>query len=229
MATDAPPLESGDRLAFLGHLRRRLAVGEPENLAHPMPPPNQGIPLVRSSLLDPSDVLGSFVRNARAVNATVHDVDSHEVPAALVAEVVGRHHVRRSVVSAEREAGLVGELLRDVGVHVQPLSLDAAAAADLGVTACIAAIATTGTVVQSSEVAGGRGASLLPTVHLCIVPASRVVPTSAEVLRRLPELGAMPSNLVLVTGPSKSGDIEQIMVTGVHGPVALEIVLLRRA
>lgn len=221
--------ESGERAAFLGRLRERIAVPVPDNLAHPLPPPNQGIPLVHSSRLDPADLLGSFVRNARAVAATVHEVDGAELPADLVAELVARHRVTAAVLSAEPEAQAAGILLRAAGVATNVLSTAAASTAQLGVTGCVAAIATTGTVVQSSTAAGGRGASLLPPVHLCIVPASRVVPTSAEVLRRWPGDDPMPSNYALITGPSRSGDIEQTMALGVHGPVAVELVLLRAA
>jgi L-lactate dehydrogenase complex protein LldG len=210
-------------------LRERIAIPVPANVAHPMPPPNEGIPFVHSSLLDPADVLGSFVRNARAVAAVVHEVDGDEVPAALIADVVARHNVGTAVLSAEPEAQRVGAVLRELGVTTEPLSGAAASTAHLGVTGCVAAIATTGTVVQSSTAAGGRGASLLPPAHLCIVPASRIVPSSAEVLRNLPGDGPMPSNLVLVTGPSRSGDIEQIITLGVHGPISVELVLLRGA
>jgi L-lactate dehydrogenase complex protein LldG len=223
-------LESGDRAAFLGHLRERLRGPEPHNLAHPMPGPLTSVPLVRSSMLDEHDVLGSFVRNATAVAARVHDLDVAAVPDALVADVVARHGIRHAVLSAEPEAISVGEQLSAIGVTTAPLSPDAAATADLGVTSCVGAIATTGTVVVSTTAAGGRSASLLPPVHLCVVPASRVAPSSAEILRPLSaSSGSMPSNLVLITGPSRSGDIEQIIALGVHGPLAVELVLLRRA
>ena len=229
--------ESGDRAAFLDLLRERLLGPEPHNLAHPMPGPLSAVPLVRSSMLDEGDVLGSFVRNATAVAATVHDLDAAAVPDALVADVVARHGIRSAVLSAEREAIAVGEQLAAIGVATAPLSPDVAATADLGVTSCVGAIATTGTVVVSTAAAGGRTASLLPPVHLCVVPASRVAPSSAEILRPLSQRsetsGAagppMPSNLVLITGPSRSGDIEQIIALGVHGPLAVELVLLRGA
>jgi L-lactate dehydrogenase complex protein LldG len=112
---------------------------------------------------------------------------------------------------------------------VSGVSVRNSAEAGLGVTSAVAAIATTGTVVQDSHAAGGRSVSLLPPVHLCVLPASRIVATSAEVLRPLGDGRTLPSNLVLVTGPSRSGDIEQIMTLGVHGPLAVEIALLRRA
>jgi L-lactate dehydrogenase complex protein LldG len=211
-------------------VRRRLGLteigGGGSNLAHPMPAPLSAVPLVRSHLLDERDVLGSFVRNARAAAATVHEVDGDRVPPELIHEIVARHGIRRAVLSAEPSSQVVGRLLVEAGVGTAPLTLDAAAEADLGVTGCVAAIATTGTVVVSTDAAGGRAASLLPPVHLCVVPARAVVPASSDVLRGL-GAGTMPSNLVLVTGPSRSGDIEQIIALGVHGPLAVELVLLR--
>ena len=84
------------------------------------------------------------------------------VPDDLVADVVARHGIRRAVLSAEPEAIAVGDQLAAIGVTTAPLSPDAAATADLGVTSCVAAIATTGTVVVSTTAAGGRSASLLP-------------------------------------------------------------------
>ena len=222
-------LETGDRAAFLGRLRSRLAGGVPSNPAHPMPPPLDGVPLVRSERLDPADVVGSFVRNATAVRVLVHDIDAADVPDALIVDVVTRHNVRRAVVTPEPDVDGVAARLADLGVDVGGVSVPTSAAADIGVTSAVAAIATTGTVVQDSGAAGGRSASLLPPVHLCVLPASRIVATSADVLRGLGDGRRLPSNLVLVTGPSRSGDIEQIMTLGVHGPLAVEVVLLRRA
>jgi L-lactate dehydrogenase complex protein LldG len=62
-------------------------------------------------------------------------------------------------------------------------------------------------------------------VHLCLVPASVVVGHPGDVLRTL-GAGALPANLAFVSGPSRTGDIEQILTRGVHGPVAVEVVLL---
>ncbi len=143
--------ETGDRLAFLGHLRRRLADPSPANLAHPLPAALEGVPLVRTSLLDPDDVVGSFLRNATATRAVVHDLDLDAVPAGLVADVVARHGLRTAVVSAEPEAAGVGDLLEQAGVSARPHTPEEAATADVGVTSCIAAIAATGTVVLSSR------------------------------------------------------------------------------
>lgn len=219
-------LESGDRAAFLGRLRGRLAGGVPANAAHPLPGPlTDGVPRAVSSLLDPNDLVGSFVRNADAARVVVHRVDGTEVPAEYVDELVAAHSLTRAVVSREPEAQQVGALLLARGVEVLDVGKDASASAGLGVTGAIAGLATTGTVVQHSGRAGGRTASLLPPVHLCVLPASRIVASTAEVLRHL---GAqqLPSNVALITGPSRSGDIEQIIALGVHGPLEVRVVVL---
>ena len=221
--------ETGDRTAFLARLRGRLATDIPANPAHPMVPPFTGVPLVRSTRLDADDVVGSFVRNATAVRAVVHEIDGDTVPIDLVDAVIERYAVRRAVVTPEAEVDAVAARLADRGVDVNGVSVAASAEAEIGVTSAVAAIATTGTLVQDSTVAGGRSASLLPPAHICVLPASRIVASSADVLRRLGDGRDLPSNIVLITGPSRSGDIEQIMTLGVHGPLAVEIALLRGA
>ena len=215
-----------DQRVFLARVRRKLATPAPENPAHPLPPLPAIVPEAESHLLDPHDLAGSFERAAKAVSAEVHRVNGNEVPPDLIAELVERYHVTRAVVSAEPEALAVGVELRALHVDVEALSIEAAARADLGVTSATYGLATTGTVVQESSVAGGRTASLLPPVHLCVLPASRLVPSTTAVLRSLGAPGRLPSNLVLITGPSRSGDIEQIITLGVHGPTALHIALL---
>jgi L-lactate dehydrogenase complex protein LldG len=76
--------------------------------------------------------------------------------------------------------------------------------------------------------AGSRTASLLPPVHLALVRRDAIVATPGDLLRHLPERlpDGLPSNLVLITGPSRSADIELQLTVGVHGPRELVIGLL---
>ncbi len=219
--------DTGDRAGFLARLQDRLHREAPATMAHPMPGPLARVPIPVSSALDPGDLVGSFIANARTAAAVVHDVDGGVVPDDLLDAVVERHRVGRAVVTDEPEARAVGERLAARGVAVDGVTTSVSARADLGVTGAVRALATTGTLVLDSGVAGGRTASLLPPAHLCVLPAARIVASTTDVLR--PVGRPLPSNLLFVTGPSRSGDIEQIITLGVHGPLTVEIAVLRDA
>jgi L-lactate dehydrogenase complex protein LldG len=131
------------------------------------------------------------------------------------------------VTSREPVAERIGARLADRGVAVGPATVESAAAAGLGVTGATAAIAATGSVVLDSAAAGGRIASLLPAVHLCVVRMNNLCAAPADVLRPLGSgADAVPPSVVLVTGPSRTGDIEQLLTLGAHGPTALHVVLV---
>jgi L-lactate dehydrogenase complex protein LldG len=223
--------EHGDRAAFLGRIRARQ--GPPPVIGpHPPPAPPEVVPEVAYVALDgvdpadPRALVPVFTAAARAAAAEVHgpDGDGADGLAAVLAGLVEAHDVRRAVVSAEPEVRAAGALLEGVGVEVTPYDPVTGAAADLGVTSAVAGIAATGSVVVDAAVAGGRGASLLPPVHVCLLPVDRLVATPSDVLRRGPR--PLPSNRVLVTGPSRTGDIEQIITLGAHGPIAVHVVLV---
>jgi L-lactate dehydrogenase complex protein LldG len=218
--------ETGDRATFVGRLRSRLAAGAPPNVAHPMPPPVDRVPDVVHLAVDAGDLAGSFEQAATRADAVVHRIAAGALDD-LLADVVERHGVRVAVCSGDPEVADAGDRLRGLGVDVAAFTPDAAAGADLGGTGAGAAGAATGSVVVDSARAGGRTASLLPRVHLCVVPAAGLVATPSDVLRPFTGHGHdLPANLVLISGPSRTGDIEQILTLGVHGPVALEIALL---
>ena len=221
--------EFGDRAAFVGRIRARQ--GPPVTVGpHPAPPPPDVVPEVRDRSLDgidPEDVdalLPVFVAAAQRVSAEVHLRTGPDSVATVVADLITRYGIRRAVLSAEPEALVLRGPLEAMGVEVADYEPASGAAADLGITSAIAAVAATGSVVVDAGVAGSRGASLLPTVHLCVVPRSRLVATPSDALRRGPR--PLPSNRVVITGPSRTGDIEQTIVLGAHGPYRVHVLLL---
>jgi L-lactate dehydrogenase complex protein LldG len=96
---------------------------------------------------------------------------------------------------------------------------------DLGVTTCECLIAQTGSIVVSAFSSGGRALSVLPPTHLVIAHRSQVVPdlTSAIALLRKRYDRRWPSALSVITGPSRTADIEKILVFGAHGPKRLAV------
>jgi len=93
-----------------------------------------------------------------------------------------------------------------------------------GVSRALYGLADTGSVVLASSPEEPRARSLLPAVHVSLLAEDRILPGLAELFDALG--GELPSALAIVTGPSRSADIEQKLVVGVHGPGEVHVVLL---
>ena len=99
--------------------------------------------------------------------------------------------------------------------------------ADIGISSGDAGLAETGSVIISSGPGKSRLATLLPPVHVAILPTSKLTSdlftwTAAGQINP-------PSNITLVSGPSKTADIEQTMAIGVHGPKRFIVILYQSA
>ena len=100
------------------------------------------------------------------------------------------------------------------------------AAASAGLTDALGALADTGTLVVASGPARPRFASLLPPMHIALLPVARLYPDLPAFLAAHPDIIEVGSNVVLITGPSRSSDIEFTPTLGVHGPKTLHVVLI---
>ncbi|MGE5325427.1 MAG: lactate utilization protein [Deltaproteobacteria bacterium] len=108
---------------------------------------------------------------------------------------------------------------------------DACFAAAVGITGADFALAETGTLVVTSQTEGSQLSSLAPPVHVALYTREQLVESLDDVLERLP-LGrdandpAAGRSVVLITGTSRTADIEQILIRGVHGPGELHAILI---
>ena len=96
---------------------------------------------------------------------------------------------------------------------------------DVGLSECDALVAQTGTVVVTNQSAGGRALSILPPHHVVLARRRQIVadlPAALELIKQK-YAGNYPSMISLITGPSRTGDIERILVLGAHGPKRLTI------
>lgn len=96
---------------------------------------------------------------------------------------------------------------------------------DASITQCDALVAQTGSVMVSSRSTGGRGITVLPPHHVVLARRDQLVGdlTEAFALIRQRYGPSMPSMVSFITGPSRTGDIERILVLGAHGPKKLTI------
>ena len=95
---------------------------------------------------------------------------------------------------------------------------------EAGVSNALYGLATTGSVVLAASPDEPRARSLLPSVHVSLLREDRILPSLAELFEALG--GELPSALAVVSGPSRSADIEQKLAVGVHGPGEVHVVLV---
>lgn len=99
---------------------------------------------------------------------------------------------------------------------------------DVGISECDALIAQTGSVMLTTRSGGGRALSVLPPHHVVIARMDQLVPdlpAAYELLHHSYDSAGWPSMITLITGPSRTGDIERILVLGAHGPKKLTVIL----
>ena len=148
---------------------------------------------------------------------------------ARLAEHEGRLHVAASLAEAQRRAGeLIGDatvaaweddVLADVAA--QPA---AAQDAEVSLVAADAGVVQTGQIALVHHSGRARATDLLPERQIALLEASALCQTLSEALARLFADGA-PGNVVLVAGPSRTADIEQRSIRGVHSPRELDVIV----
>ena len=165
-----------------------------------------------------------FVAMAEEVQATVTRVSS---PGAVPEEVA------RYLVAENLPAELVlapDPSLDDLPWDERPLLRIRRGRAEAGdavsLTPCFAAIAETGTLMLISGAATPTTLNFLPDTHIVLVHADQVVAAYEDGWDRLRSAGAMPRAVNFITGPSRTGDIEQRIELGAHGPRRLHIILI---
>jgi L-lactate dehydrogenase complex protein LldG len=170
----------------------------------------------------PDDLATLFRERAEASSSTTDRVGAQrEVPAA-VARYLDAHKLPKS--------GCVWPGLAQYDWAGAGLSLAARAAKDddaIGVTGVFCALAETGTLMVVSGPDTPATVSLLPETHVAVVPVERIVAVMEDGwdLARA-AFGQLPRAVNFISGPSRTGDIEQTIVLGAHGPYRVHIVVV---
>ncbi|MCR6701331.1 MAG: lactate utilization protein [Dokdonella sp.] len=98
---------------------------------------------------------------------------------------------------------------------------------DAGITTTRGGIVETGTLIVWPDRREPRTLSLVPPVHIAVLRASTLFADLFAAIDAQGWSGSLPTNALLVTGPSKTADIQRLLVYGAHGPKELVIVLIR--
>ena len=181
------------------------------------------------------DLLAMFAERATGVGMVVHQITQAQMldKLANVLDETGSKSVAVAAGAVGRDMG-VEEALRAGNLRVldwQNASFDAQYELDAGVTDVHAALAETGTLICCSGAAHSRGLSLVVPIHIAIVRQSDILPDMIDYWARLKGIPntELPSSTAFITGPSKTADIEGELITGVHGPEAVHILLIEDA
>jgi L-lactate dehydrogenase complex protein LldG len=223
------------REAMLGRIREALKIKAPPPGPHagapPHPAPRDGEfrPLLPAVGATWEEQCRQFARNAELLKAAFK-----VVPHAAAARAEVERIVREE--QWQRLATYDHPLLREVGLDFGPTLLFTDRPYDKAelekcegaVTTCEALIAQTGSVLVTSRGCGGRAISILPPHHVVIAQREQLLPDllAAFTLLRQKYGAHYPSMISFITGPSRTGDIERILVLGAHGPKRLTILLL---
>ena len=188
------------------------------------------LPLVGASL---EDQIALFAQNAAQLKADFRGIASLDEAARQLADLAREHNWKRIASHRHPLASKLAEGLAEKLPLPCLLTHSGYAIADLeqcdaAITGCDALVAQTGSVLVTPLSAGGRALSVLPPHHIVIARRSQIVPDLASALQLARKLYApnWPSFLSFITGPSRTGDIERILVLGAHGPKKLTIFLL---
>ncbi len=173
-----------------------------------------------------AEQLAMFAKNAAELKADFQVFASREELKAALAKISTAENWKKIASHQGELTGFANGALglpvcrTDDGYDVQEMEK-----CDAGITECDALIAQTGSVLVTCRSAGGRALSVLPPHHVVIARREQLVadlPTAFELLQQK-YAANYPSMISFITGPSRTGDIERILVLGAHGPKKLTI------
>ncbi len=177
--------------------------------------------------LAPKQQLELFVATAEKYSATVTRLKSaKEVPAAVSDYLRSRNLAPRIRMGGDKRLGAM-PWTRQKNLEVKSGASDGTD--ETGVSHAFGGIAETGTLMLVSGPDNPTTLNFLPENHIVVLDAATVkgdLETLLQELRTSYGKGAMPRTVNLVTGPSRSGDIEQKIILGAHGPRALHVIVV---
>jgi L-lactate dehydrogenase complex protein LldG len=206
----------------------RRALGRSQPLQS-VPPPPEIDPSITRLAPQSANLVELLVKSATQANFKLEQVAYDKIASTLV-EYLQLNKCGKIGIPASALFDRLGiqQAIQSANLEVlrwDESSLDAAYDLDCGVTDVYAAVAETGSLVIRPNVSHGRALSLVPAIHIAIVEPSNIIPDLIDLFDKIGQEERAP-NITIITGPSKTADIEGSLVTGVHGPGLVQIFLL---
>jgi L-lactate dehydrogenase complex protein LldG len=201
----------------------RHALGRTAPATTPPVPPAIDESITRLVSADQS-LTALFLQKCEENKMHAESVAPADLPARL-AEYLRSQNIRRVALSGGLDDLLAP--LNSAGFEAKSwrsMTLDELYDFDCGITDVYAAVAETGSLAVRAKTEHGRALSLVPPIHIAIVRPPQIVPDLIDLFDKLTVEGT-GSAISLITGPSKTSDIEMNLVVGVHGPIKVQVFL----
>jgi L-lactate dehydrogenase complex protein LldG len=228
-------MNSGKREAILGRIAEALRVPAPrQHAGHDAPPAPSG-PVQQRAWLpavspDAAGQLALFEKNCVQLRT---DLRILATVAEAAKTLVNLRETHRWTAAGAHHHPLLDQILPIIGLETRYMEQNPGSqsleSCSVGFTACDALIAQTGSILLTAHSAGGRALSVLPPHHVVVAQLDQLVPDlpAAFELLQVKYRDRYPSFITFITGPSRTGDIERILVLGAHGPKNLTVILIR--
>lgn len=170
--------------------------------------------------------IAQFTKALEALSGSAHRAPSAAAARALVSELIGTGGAIASNAPFLTEVGVTSLEGVQSGLTDAPRLRELCASLPAGITSADYALADTGTLVLLSSRAEARLVSLLPPIHIAVIPSASILSGLDELLSLVPKPADLTSSMVFITGPSRTADIEQILIRGVHGPGQVHVIIV---
>lgn len=217
-----------EREQFLSRVRDAIATAE-------LPAPDSAAGELLPDL--PTDgLVDRFVDRLEAVNAVAHRASDDDEATAIISSLLEQYEAASYLAWDSEHLPVPGLLDHLSGSTVEAgVPVDSGERLDhqtgymdlqVGITGASGGLADSGSIVLDCGPGRARMASLIPLVHIALVRSSDIAPGLSHWVAENPAAAIDTSNLVVITGPSRTADIEQILNLGVHGPKHLHVIVL---
>ena len=194
--------------------RVRSALGRKQGQV-PIPPPPVWLVKAEWTM---EEKLASFQQKLERLAGVVHQASSLDEARSIVEMLIAEKTAVASNSPLLAESGITSLARVSVAGNDAAKCRELCATSDFGITSASFALAHTGTLVMRASPEEPRLISLLPPIHIAVVRKQQLLVDLDELMTVVEKPLDHHSSMVFITGPSRTGDIEQILVRGVHGP-----------